>query len=231
MSMFDFGSIAAVSAASSNSFLRPWNIYEDVKFAGISDKISGTRQSGEAWNAWDFTFECPQGKYSERIFEPLNNDRRSYTDKNGHEREFPSDFERSMTFFAQVVGTFNPKGFEKLKEKSGKVTTFEQMIQLVKAVMKDVNTTTKMKIVGVNRSGKVYAGLPTFCSINSQTGEKYTSDNFIGDTVAFSAWELNKKKEYESAKPTNMSEVVKDDVLDSATTTSSDNIDDLLADI
>ena len=67
---FSFDGFSKISEPSSVSYLKPWNIYENVTFKGVSDPVSGNKSDGTTWKAWDFTFECKEGVYSERIFEP-----------------------------------------------------------------------------------------------------------------------------------------------------------------
>lgn len=204
----DFGSLATTQAVSTNNRLRAWNIYENVKFDGIEGPVTGTGQTGNEWKAYDFKFSCPEGIYVERIFEPTEKsiERRSFPNANGHDVEMPSDWERTRSFIAQLVAVYNPEGYKVLQENSSKIKSFEQMIALVSKLMEGCDTTTSLKLAGRNNNGTVYATLPRFVSINSKTHECYTSDNFVGDKVAFSAWELKQKNSYESAKPTEMTD-------------------------
>lgn len=224
----NFGTLATTQTTSTSTYLRPYNIYEGVKFAGIEGPVTGTSAQGNSWTAYDFKFECKDGNYSERIFEPTekSTERRTVTNAQGHDSELPSDFERTMAFLAQVGNVFNPDGFKKLQEASSKIKDFTTMINAFKKFIGTPETTTNLKLSGRNSNGTVYASLPTFVRINSKTGEVFTSDNFLGDKVAFSAWELQKKSEYENAKPTNVSSI-KDTSLDSMSNESSDDLDGL----
>lgn len=200
----NFGSLATTQTSSSSNYLRPWNIYSEVKFGGVEGPFSGTSAKGNSWTAYDFKFESKDGNYTERIFEPVeaSTERRKVTNNQGHESELPSDFERTMAFLAQVGNVYNPEGFKKLQAASSKVSSFGQLIEVFKKCIGTPDTTTNLKLAGRNSNGTVYAGLPTFVRINGKTGEVFTSDNFLGDKVAFSSWELSKKAEYENAKPT-----------------------------
>lgn len=218
---FNFSNVAKVSTATSGNFLRAWNIYEDVKFDGISEEISGKRQDGGSWRAWDFTFTCPQGSYRERIFEPneKGQERRVVSNNNGHESQMPSDMERVLYFAAQLVETYAPTKYEKYVAACAKISTFDQFIALLHKVLDGSEITSSLLLAGRNNNGSVYAALPNFVRINSKTGEAYTSEKFLGDNLAFSAWELSQKKEFENAKPTKM----EDNDID---VSSNDEIDD-----
>ena len=108
---FNFGGFAEIQEPSSGNSLKPWNIYNEVNFGGVSTKQSGTRKDGTPWNAWDFTFNAKEGSYSERIFEPLNDNDTEYNGK-----KIPSDFKRTQQFVVQVLSAYNPeRGLSELR--------------------------------------------------------------------------------------------------------------------
>ena len=221
-----FKSFSEVSTPAEGSYLKPWNIYKGVKFGGISDPVTGNRKDGGTWKAWDFTFECEDGVYKERIFEPTTLDRGEYNGK-----VMPSDFERSQCFIAQVMSVYNPAGFEKLKQltSEGKIKTFEQFIEVVKKLLaKPVQPTAdndiQLKLCGrKTQDGKVYARL-TNCAIG-QDGKPFMSA-FLGKKLSFSAWEEGEKKRYESAAPSDpeASKPITTDI-DASPTSGDDDID------
>lgn len=204
---FNFGGFAEIQEPSSGNSLKPWNIYNEVNFGGVSTKQSGTRKDGTPWNAWDFTFNAKEGSYSERIFEPLNDNDTEYNGK-----KIPSDFKRTQQFVVQVLSAYNPEGLEKLKEvtKSGKIKSFEQFIGLVsklleKPVKASENNNIQLKLLGRNStaedgSTRVYAKL-TNCSYGSD-GKPFMS-KFIGKDLHMSSWEEQQAKKYASAVPSN----------------------------
>lgn len=202
---FNFGGFETVKPTAVGG-PRPWNIYENVKFGGISDVIKGKRQDGSEWRAWDFVFEFKEGKYTERFFEPTNNERKSYKDKNGVERWIPSNHESNLVFIAQVIAAFTSTGLDILKKNGSKIDGYDTLIGLVKKILNEkTDKSPKLKLVGKNNDGKIFCGLPVYCRI-SKDGNPYTSDTFIGDAVAFSNYELDEKKKYETAAPTKMAD-------------------------
>lgn len=201
---FDFNSFSNISEPSSENHLSPWKIYENVTFKGVSDPITGSSQSGNNWKAWDFTFECPEGIYVERIFEPTTTERNTYNGK-----ELPSDFERSQQFVVQVLAAYNPKGLEKLRAltSSGKIKSFDQFMQAVAKLLESADTTKNIKLKLQGRKSTSaggtevqYAKTPS-ASIGKD-GTVFMS-KFIGEKVSFNSWELAQKKAYESATPSN----------------------------
>jgi hypothetical protein len=219
----NFGSVASINTNAGGSYLRAWNIYNDVKFDGISEEISGKRQDGGTWRAWDFTFSCPQGSYKERIFEPngQGQERRTVKNANGHESEMPSDMERVLYFASQVVDTYAPDKYDKYVAACAKISTFDQFIALLHKVLDGTTKTSSLLLAGRNNAGTIYASLPNFVRVNSKTGEAYTAERFLGDNLGFSAWELGQKKIYEEARPTAMNDSKVDDVK------SEENFDDI----
>lgn len=219
----NFGSVASIDTNAGGSYMRAWNIYNDVKFDGISEEVSGNRKDGGTWRAWDFTFSCPQGSYKERIFEPneQGQERRKVKNANGHESEMPSDMERVLYFASQVVDTYAPDKYDKYVAACAKISTFDQFIALLHKVLDGTTKTSSLLLAGRNNAGTVYAALPNFVRVNSKTGEAYTAERFLGDNLGFSAWELGQKKIYEEARPTAMSDSKVEDVK------SEENFDDI----
>lgn len=201
----NFSSLETTKAVSTSSHLRAWNIYENVKFEGISDPITGTNSMGGEWKAYDFTFSCPEGSYSERIFEPTEKsiERRSFPNSNGHDVEMPSDWERTKLFVTHVIAVYNPKGFETLQQNANKLKTFDQFIALAKKLLENTEITTNLKLAGRNTGGTVYASLPKFAYV-AKDGDAKIRENFLGDKVTFTAWELQQKEAFEKVKPTDM---------------------------
>jgi len=228
----NFGSVANVSISTSNR-LRPWEIYNDVKFEGIEEtSVKGKKDPNAEFKVYDFKFSCPDGIYTERIFEPneKSTERRKFPNANGHESEVPSDFERTLKFAQLLVLTYNPDKFPAFSAACSKITTFDKFIEILNKVLADSPIKTKLKLAGKNTGGTVYAALPTFVRINGTTGECFISDPFIGDKVAWSPWEFNKKKAYETAAPTNMSSIVPSGDLEGSQSTVIENGSDAIAD-
>ncbi len=210
MENFNFGSFAAETTVSSSNYLRPYTIYDNVKFDGIDGPVTGTSANGNNWTRYDIKFSCSEGTYKESIFAPTQKslERRTVTNSNGHESILPSDFERTVEFFKYVIRNYNPAGYDKFVAVLPKLSTFDQFIEAFKKCIGNPTTTLKFKLGARNNNGRTFAAIPNFLAINSQTNTVFIRDQFLGDKVTLSAWELNKKKELESAKPTKMAETV-----------------------
>ncbi len=207
--MFDFGSIGEVNAVSSAQHrLAPWDIYP-VEFKGCKvDHIQGKKDPSMTYDILKVRFEGEDGYYEESIFFPKDEDtkRPTYTNKEGHEYEGASSFERTKTFIAQLITVISgPEKFQKFAALSPKFKDFGQLCEaLIKVTTPDIGKKTNLKLVGRTRQdGTVEPALPKFVAVNKQ-GELFTSDNFIGDKLFFSTYEEGKRKEYKNAKPTAM---------------------------
>lgn len=207
MSNFNFGSLATTQATSTSlPRLKPWGIYP-VKFTGArKEVIKGKKDPNATYEILKVRFDGEDGYYEESIFYPKPGDekRPTYKNKDGHEYEGASSFDRTMTFIAQVAEVLNPEGFKKMQELSSKFKSFDDVVNaFIKITDKAKGKETHLKLVGRTQNGNVVAGLPKFVAINKK-GEKFTCDNFVGDKLFFSAYEEARKAEYANAKPTDM---------------------------
>lgn len=207
MSIFNFSTLATTQATSNvQQRLKPWGIYP-VKFSGArKEVISGKKDPGATYEILKVRFDGDEGYYEESIFYPKEGDdqRPTYTSKDGHEYQGASSFDRTMTFIAQVAEVLNPEGFKKMQAASSKFKSFDDVVTaFIKITDVAKGKETNLKLVGKTQNGNVVACLPRFVAIN-KNGEKFTCDNFIGDKLFFSAYEEGKKVEYEGAKPTDM---------------------------
>lgn len=208
MSEFNFGSLATTQATSNvQQRLKPWGIYP-VKFAGArKETIQGKKDPNATYEILKVRFDGEDGYYEESIFYPKDGDdqRPTYTSKDGHEYQGASSFDRTMTFIAQVAEVLNPEGFKKMQEASSKFKSFDDVVKAFITITDKVKgKETKLKLVGRTQNGNVVAALPKFVAVN-KNGEKFTCDNFLGDKLFFSAYEETKKAEYLNTKPTEMS--------------------------
>lgn len=207
MSEFNFGSLATTQATSNvQQRLKPWGIYP-VKFAGArKETIKGKKDPNAVYDILKVRFEGEDGYYEESIFYPKEGDekRPTYKNKDGHEYQGASSFDRTMTFIAQVAEVLNPEGFKKMQDASSKFRSFDDVVKAFITITEPVKgKETNLKLVGRTQNGSVVASLPKFVAIN-KNGEKFTCDNFLGDKLFFSAYEETKKAEYANAKPTDM---------------------------
>lgn len=229
--MLKFGNLANTSGVATGSMLKPWNIYK-VKFAGCKvETIQGKKDPEQTYTILKVRFEGAEGYFEESIFFPKESDgvRPTRTNKEGHEIEMPSSFERTTTFIAQLGNVINPEGYKKMQALSAKFKSFDDVCKvLIQITDPKKGTETNLKLIGKpNKEGVIRAALPYFVSLNKD-GDVWTSDNFIGDKLDFTDYEMKQKEAYVNAKPTTMatrSTTTSPQVSDTATVADDDEID------
>lgn len=184
--------------------LKAWGIY-DVVFRGI-EVVKGTNKEGQEWKAMKVKFSGDEGIFEPMIFCPKENgDERPHGENNGKPWELPSSLEILQFSVAHILDNLAPEYVEKFNKLSLALPEeFDKLVEtLSKALVKATSKKVKIKLCG---DKKGYAVLPKFVNINKE-GDAYISSNWLGDTVAFSAYELDTMKRFANAKPST----IKDD--------------------
>ena len=216
--MFSFN-LNDVKQPSSVKYLRPYNIYDNVTISNVETK-EGTSASGNNWKSIQITFSCDEGSYTHSIFyvgEKKDFERGEMDMPNGGKRELPSSWERTRDTMAAIGFAFFPDDFAKLQTVSSKAKTFDD---IAKAFISMANKNkgknpTKMKLVGRNNNGTVYATLPNCTGIAEAKDEKRAADNNVsvgewytwmvspfGNNLSFTAYEEKQRDNLNNAKPT-----------------------------
>ena len=184
--------------------IQPWTISE-VQFKGVEER-SGNTKDGGVWKAIQFKFAGANGTFEPMFFCPKEDgDQRVSGETAGRKWELPSAVEQLQFAIAHIVGTLAPANFSKLQNVSVELPKdFSKLVDLVKkATASAINKTTNIKVIGDNKG---YAAVPNFTSINKE-GVAYISNNWVGDNLAFAAYELKKKDAQTNAKPTAVDDV------------------------
>ena len=220
--MFNFSNLSEQNFTSAaGQYLRPYGIY-DVNLTKIEKTtLKGSKDPNAEYPiiALEFT-GCgdDKGVFTTNIFIPTTEadmERKMLKNANGHESPVPSRFEEFQFTLMQIISVLNPDGAKKIQENGNKLQAalekdFKKGIDLFidlifKVLAGKNNVTTKLKLVGRNNNGTVYAAIPRACGIN-KAGEIFPV-NFIGDNLFFTNYELTQQKKYQDAKPTNMDKV------------------------
>ena len=200
---FNLSHVQATS--SSMPRLKPYEIHR-VAFKDIKvEHIQGKKDPDAVFDILKVRFENKDGYYEESIFFPKESDLKRPTRQNaqGHEVEMPCNFERTMTFVSQLGTVIAPKEFEKAKGVPFK--DFGELCDaLIKVLKPKIGTETNLKLIGkTDKEGNFIPCLPYFVALNKQ-GEVFTSDNFLGEALFFSDYELKRKDEVAKKKPTDV---------------------------
>ena len=249
MSSFDFSAIASLNGNASNHMLRPYSI-NNVEFeeAHVEDiELKTGDRAGQKVPVMKVRFKGDTGYYEESFFLPTDEKSDKAREANNWGGQQPSNFDRFLTFIAQLGQNINPKGWtvlqQALKENKLKVDDdFKKAcLQIAKVVCELLNKSAghkvQLKLVGRSSQGQVRATLPYYTGV-SKTGSAYVNNQFVADlesekkiTLAFTTNELKKKQEFENLKPTDMATQVKgseDTMLDSMPTTPAEDTSDIL---
>ena len=211
--MFNFSNLSEQNFTSNaGAYLRPYDIYT-VNLTKIEKTVlKGSKDPNAEYPvvALEFTGTGDnKGTFSANLFIPTTDEdmkRPTYKNNEGHEYERPSRFENFQFTLMQIVHALNPAGEEKIKANASKIKTIDQFIDLIiKALSGKEKVETKLKLVGRNNNGTIYAALPNACGLN-KAGEVFPV-NFIGDNLFFTNYELTQQKNYQNAKPTNMDSI------------------------
>ena len=192
-----FNGVSGVS--SSQPKLKAWQIH-DVQFKGVEfSSFAGKKDPSATWQVMRTKFEGKDGVFEETTFCPKDGD--EIRPKNG-DRENPSALERFQFFVAQLGQQLEPERFKKFQGVQFDLPgDFEKMVKSLNECLKpSIGKTVKLKLIG-NKKGE--AVLPYFVNLNRE-GQPYTSNNFIGDKVFFTDYELTTMEQQKAAKPTDM---------------------------
>ena len=204
---FNFGISNDSAVRNTRQQLKPWGIY-DVEFKGCEIReFDGKKDPSQHYKVLAINFESEDGSFSVNKFFPKEGDevRRTTEGKTGT-ITFPSSFEILMATVKQTAQVLSPKGFEKMQAASSKFRSFDDVANaLIKITDPVKGIKTKIKLIGVNRDGKVVADVPRIVALNKQ-GEAFICDNYIGDKLFFSDYEETQRNKYLSAAPTAVSE-------------------------
>lgn len=212
---FNFNSLSEQNFTSnSGQYLRPYDIYE-VNLTKIEKtEMKGKKDPDATYPviALEFT-GCGDNKgiFTTNLFIPTSEkdmERPTFKNDEGHEYNRPSRFEQFQFTLMQIVHALNPTGEEKIKANGSKIKTIDQFIELIiKALSGKDKVKTYLKLVGSNNNGVIYAALPNACGL-TKSNEIFPI-NFIGskENLFFTNYEMTQQKNYQNAKPTNMSSV------------------------
>lgn len=219
----NFNLSAAPAVSTSKPRLKPYEIHR-VKLADVKvETLKGKKDPDAVYEILKVRFENNDGYYEESIFFPKEGDDKRPTrqNKEGHEVESPSNFERTMSFIAQLGTVIAPKEFERLKGIPFK--TFGELCENFINILKPkFGTETNLKLIGAtDKDGNFVPRLPYFLALNKQ-GEVFVSDNFIGENLFFTEYDLKRKEDLKAKKPTDVDAVEKNNsAADAASDTAS----------
>lgn len=207
--LFDMGTVANARIVENNRL--KCGIH-DVIFKGIE---KGEDFGPDSIGTINIHFEAVDGSgiFDDKMFEPTSGDRRTTTDRNGVEREQPSQAEQFMAKCKQIISALNPEIGEKIEkgEIQFKANSFDGVVKLLKKILDPkVGTKTQIKLLP-NKNG--YASLSSYVASINKDGILYISSKVIGQDLTLSSYEITRIKAAATATPTNMSNNENDNLL------------------
>ena len=209
MSAFSFNTTAGASQSTSKPRLTGNDIYT-VKFDGceIVD-IKGVKDPSITYKVLKLKFSNNDGTFEHTIFEPKQSDfnrTESEFTKDGKVEKIPqaSGVENMMLLFKHAIDAIAPKVGKQIDDGSKNLGApdWNSLRTLVAQILDSgKGNETKIKLM-INNKGE--AQFPGFFSGVSREGKAYIRNNFIGEKLAFSTYELTRINNAASAKPTPM---------------------------
>lgn len=208
MSGFSFGTTAGASQSTAKPRLAGNNIY-DVKFDGCElQDIQGVKDTSQLYKVLKLKFSNEDGAYEHTVFEPKAEDftrkENEFTNKSGVKEKIPqpSNVESMMLLFKHAIDSINPTVAKQIdsNEKNLGASDWDSMRLLVAKIL-DVGKGVAFKIKLLkNKNGE--ATFPGFFTGLTKEGKPYVKNNFIGQKVAWSTYELDRIRKEENATPT-----------------------------
>jgi hypothetical protein len=210
---FTFNTTAGASQSTAKPRLSGNNIY-DVKFDGCEiQDIVGVKDPTMTYKVLKLKFSNEDGAFEHTVFEPRAEDfdRREseFTNKQGKTEKIPqaSNVESMMLLFKHAIDSIVPSIGKDIdeKKKSLGASNWEDLRSLVVKILDaGKGASTRIKLMKNGKTGE--ATFPGFFTGLTKEGVPYVKNNFIGNKIAFSTYELQRISNEATAKPTKASE-------------------------
>jgi hypothetical protein len=220
---FSFDATAGASQSSTTRLVG--NEIHTVKLESCEKvDFEGKKDPSKTFKVLKFKFSNEDGIFEHVEFEPTkeNGDFERTTSPQGYPQA--SKAETAMLFFKHVIDGFNPAVAKQIdsKEKSLGAPSWDKLRDLMVEILKNSkNTENKIKLL---KNNKGEAQFPGFYVGISKEGKSFIKNNFIGNKVAFTPYEIGRIKKESEAAPTNMQKQ-EDEFLKDPTPESDDSLD------
>lgn len=230
---FSFGQTAGASQSNTKPRLVGNDIYT-VKFDGCeSQDIKGVKHPDEVYKVLKLKWSNADGSFEHTVFEPkmpegTKRTATKYTDKKtGKEEEIPqtSEVENVMLLFKHAIDTINPKVANDIDEGTknlGAADWDALRILVAKILDAGIGVTMNIKLLKNNKGEATFPGY--FTGITKES-KAYVRNNFIGNKLAFSTYEVGRIANEAGAKPTAAKSYVAPTLTGSTTATAGAEVD------
>lgn len=220
---FSFSETANSSQSSLGSALEGNKIHEVTFEEAVVEDITGKKDPNATYKVLKLKFKNNEGTYEHTVFEP-NRERGDFDRgsrefvRDGKEQSIPtpSNVESMMLLFKHAIDAIRPETGKKIDTGEVELTAknWNELRQLVAAILnKGKGAQTKIKLLIDNKGYGRFPGF--FTGINSE-GKCYIRNNFIGNKLGFTPYEVSRMETVATAKPTdlNLTEDVSSDLSD-----------------
>lgn len=207
---FSFNDTAGTSQSTTKPRLEGNRIHT-VKIESVDiDDIQGVKDPTQVYRVIKVNFGNEDGSYQHTVFEPKAEDfvrgENEYTDKTGKKNKIPqpSNVESMMLFFKHTMDSFTPKIAAEIDSGKRQIAApdWDTLRKLVKKILDSgKGVETKVKLIKNKKGEGVFPG---FFAGLSREGVAYVRNNFIGEKVAFSAYEMKRIQDEANSQPNSM---------------------------
>lgn len=208
---FSFNETAGASQSTVKPKLEGNKIHEVVLASCKTEDIVGVKDTSITYKVIKIEFENEEGIYQHTVFEPKGDDfvnlETEYT-KDGRTNKIkqPSGVQSMMLLFKHMIDGFAPEIAEQIDsgKKSLVAKDWDDLRILVVKILgaaAAAKRENKIKLVKNKKGEGIFPGY--FASLNKE-GKPYIKNNFVGQKVAFSAYEAQRMQNEANASPTNM---------------------------
>lgn len=208
MSNFSFDATANASQSTIKPKLEG-NAIHAVKFDGCEIKdVTGVKDPTALYKQLILKFSNEDGVFEHTVWSPrpedFNRRETEITNKSGAKEKIPqpSNVESMMLLFKHAIDVINPVIAKQIDAKEKVITApnWEELRKLVAAILdKGKGVTTKIKLLKNSKTGE--ATFPGFFAGLTKENVPYVKNNFIGDKVAFTTYELDRINKEATAAP------------------------------
>ena len=204
MGMFDLTSTTGLKDA--GNFLAAG--IHNAKFNGLTLGSISSQNTGETYNTMTLALDIAgHGEFTHNFFEPTSEERTA-----GTYGLQPSQKDHFMVALRQIFDALDPKIGEMIDNKAvvvngktvdmGKITTFEQLVKLSKALTDPyIGTAVEVKLIPGNKG---FNQIPGFPARINRAGALGIATRFIGHNLTLSQYEQNRIAAAANSAPTNM---------------------------
>lgn len=193
--------------------LAPWNIYKakltGIRLTDFDGKMSDGSPAKKYIINFDFEGYNPEDKtddgvFTAGLFVPME-EADGVRQQRSNGKDNPSSAEQFMFNLVHIGQKLDPKKFEKFMELEFNLPSdIEKMVEYLKQVFADVikkGNYTNLKLIS-NKKGRTQT--PYCVSIRNEDGEAFFSNDWLGDEVYWSSYELEQMKAFKAGGPTDM---------------------------